>query len=165
MSHTIRTLIGFLGRYATTENGFGEAGITTHLCKSTALEITMHIEKFACTWHDEREAPPSAAASSNSTVRVTIRPTSLGNRGQVYSVFLDGQLLIERTLDPTPETCRLLSSRGQAGRLEVWDEERPYPRLIVHDLVKAAGLTVSETERHGPRFRRYKPFPELGREA
>lgn len=111
---------------------------------------------------EDGEALSSVSSLSNSDVaKINIRPTSLSNRGQNYSVFHDGRLLIEKTRNPTADACRLLVSRGRTGRLEVWDDERPYPRLIIRDLVTAAGLTISESEHHGPRFRPYRPIPDF----
>ncbi len=114
--------------------------------------------------HRRKDGEALSSVSSprdSDAAKITIRPTSLGNRGQNYSVFHDDQLIIAKTRNPTADACRLLVSLGMTGRLEVWDDERPYPRLIIRDLVKAAELIISEGEYHGPRFRPYRPIPDF----
>lgn len=108
---------------------------------------------------NDGETPSVEPTTQGSSIKVIVRPTRLGPRGQRYAVLLDGNLLIADTRDPMTDASRFLSSKGYTGGLEIWDEVRPYPLMIVFDLQAAARLVVSETERHGPRFRPYRPFP------
>jgi len=108
---------------------------------------------------NDGEAPSVEPTTQRSSIKVIARPARLGPRGQRYVVLLDGNLLIADTLDPMTDASRLLSFQGYTGRLEIWDEVRPYPLMIVLDLQAAARLVVSETEQHGPRFRPYRRFP------
>ncbi|WP_018857826.1 hypothetical protein [Rhizobium sp. 42MFCr.1] len=111
------------------------------------------------------EALPSitpAASSSDlvAPIKITIRPTKVGHRGQYYEVLHDGHLLIAKTRNPSLDACRVLVSLGHVGSLEVWDEERSYPRLRVRDIVRAAALTVAEGELHGPRIVPYRAMED-----
>ncbi len=99
-----------------------------------------------------------SAPSASGPHRINIRPCKRGMRGQYYTVAYAGATIIPATLNPTGVACRHLVSLGLNGPLEVWDGERPYPRLLIHDLVKAAAITVAEGEAHGPRFVRYREW-------
>jgi hypothetical protein len=98
-------------------------------------------------------------------MKITNRPVSCGSRGQNYSVSFEGAVLISSTRNPTGDACRRLVGLGRFGRLEVWDEGRSYPLMIIPDVARAAAITVSENERHGPRFSPYKALPEFAKEA
>jgi len=117
------------------------------------------------TGREDSGALSPASPPRPSTTKITIAPVSIGSRGQKYSVSLDGKTIIASTINPTGDACRHLVALGRAGRLEVWDDDRPYPRLVVTDISKAAGLTVRENERHGPRFAVYKLIPDFSKEA
>lgn len=95
-----------------------------------------------------------------SPLRVFIDPMKVTSRGQGYSVSFNGVTIITNTRDPGPDACRYLVALGYQGRMEMWDNERPYPRLVFHDIEKAARLTVSETERHGPRIVTFKSMSD-----
>ncbi|WP_431321642.1 hypothetical protein [Rhizobium sp. YTU87027] len=105
-------------------------------------------------WEDG-EAMPSAT----STTKIVIKPVNLDKRGQNYSVSFDGKTIIAKTRNPTADACRRLVALGLLGRLEVWDDERRFPRLIIPDISKAAKLTVAESAAHGPHIVPYQPFP------
>lgn len=100
-----------------------------------------------------------------SPLRVFIDPVKVTSRGQGYSVSFNGETIITNTRDPAFYACRHLAELGYQGRMEMWDNERPYPRLVIHDIEKAARLTVSETERHGPRIVRYAPMSDEQRKV
>jgi hypothetical protein len=51
-----------------------------------------------------------------------------------------------------------LVALGHSGRLEVWGSGEPFPRLLIPDVERAAGLTISENTAHGPRLAAYQPF-------
>lgn len=93
------------------------------------------------------------------TTKIVIKPICLDKRGRNYSVSLEGRPLIAKTRNPTADACRSLVALGLSGGLEVWDDERPFPRLIIPDISKAAKLTVAENAAHGPRIVPYQPFP------
>lgn len=114
---------------------------------------------------EDGEALSSPSCHRPPSTKITICPVSLGSRGQVYAVLLEGAVIIAKTRNPTGDACRHLVALGRTGRLEVWDEVFPYPRLIISDMAKAAALTVTENERHGPRFATYKARPEFTKEA
>lgn len=99
-----------------------------------------------------------------SPLRVFIAPVKITSRGQGYSVSFNGETIITSTRNPEFDACRHLVELGYQGRMEMWDNERPYPRMVVHDIEKAARLTVSETERHGPRIVRYDPLSDEQRQ-
>lgn len=102
---------------------------------------------------------------AHSPLRIFIDPVKVTSRGQGYSVSFNGETIITKTHDPAFSACRHFVALGYRGRLEMWDNERPYPRLVVHDIEKAARLTVSETERHGPRIVRYDPMSDEQRKV
>lgn len=95
-----------------------------------------------------------------SFLRVFIDPVKTTSKGQSYSVTFNGETIIINTRNPAGDACRYLLSQGHQGRMEMWDKERPYPRLVFHDIAKAAWLTVSENERHGPRIVRHEPMSD-----
>jgi hypothetical protein len=101
---------------------------------------------------------------SLSPLRVFIDPVKITGRGQGYSVSFNGETIITNTRNPAADACRHLVALGYRGRMEMWENERPHPRLVFHDIKKAARLTVSETERHGPRIVRYDPMSDEHRQ-
>ncbi|PZU83085.1 MAG: hypothetical protein DI528_17970 [Shinella sp.] len=124
----------------------------------------MHNET-PCLGREDGEALSSPSCHRPPSTKIIIRPVGLGSRGQVYSVLLEGAAIIAKTRNPTGDACRHLVALGRSGRLEVWDEVSSYPRLIISDMATAAAFTVSENERHGPRFATYKARPEFSKEA
>ena len=54
-----------------------------------------------------------------------------------------GEVLCPSTRTPLLDGCRVLASHGLTGPVELWDSERPYPRMRA-DIAKAAKLTVKE---------------------
>src|SRR5262245_59192075 len=73
----------------------------------------------------------------------------------------DGEILVNHTPTPVLDAARALAARGITGILEMWDSERPYARLR-GDIQEMAGLTVIETDKVGPYFAKYVPFPGRG---
>ncbi|WJH41237.1 hypothetical protein N7E02_12410 [Aliirhizobium terrae] len=96
--------------------------------------------------------------SATSTLKIFIQPTSLDQRGQNYSVSFEGEIIIDKTRNPSADACRRLVALGHSGRLEVWGIGEPFARLIIRDIETAAALTISETTGHGPRVATYQPF-------
>ena len=79
-----------------------------------------------------------------------------GARGPRYQVRMnkpDGMVIIDATTEPLYAAARVLFSKGITGKLQLWDNVRPYYRLQ-GDIERLAGLTVAE-DQHGIRLRRY----------
>ncbi|MGF6254091.1 hypothetical protein [Ensifer sp. LBL] len=95
-----------------------------------------------------------------SPLRVFIEPVKITHKGQGYSVSFNGETIIARTRNPAPDACRHLVALGHRGRMEIWDNERPYPRSVFHDIERAARFTVAESNAHGPRIVRFKTMAE-----
>lgn len=78
--------------------------------------------------------------------KIYITQTSYGSRGPLYRVEHDGEVLIASTPVPFFDGARALAAKGMTGPMEMWDRERPYPRMrgIIEG---AAKLTVSEGEK------------------
>jgi hypothetical protein len=87
------------------------------------------------------------------TTRITIAEQSPGR----YRATLNGEGLIGGSDTPFLDSARVLLSRGVTGRLEMWDETRPYPRMV-GDIASAARLTV-RTDRGKLRFDLWRPLP------
>ena len=121
--------------------------------------------------HNETPPVPNGdggalSSSSRATpIKIIIRPVSVGSRGQKYSISLDGAVIIASSHNPTGDACRYLVALGRAGPLELWDDTRSHPRLVIPDITKAATLTANENARHGPRFIAYRAMPEFTKEA
>jgi len=85
-------------------------------------------------------------------------PSSAG-RGCRYDVHLEpGELLLGKSDEPIYDACRQLAARGVTGRLEVWRSGKRHADVIVRDIVRAAGWTIEETAKVGPRLRRHRPM-------
>ena len=55
--------------------------------------------------------------------------------------------------------CRVLASRGFAGTMETYRPGATYPSMRI-DIEAGARLAVSETSQQGPRYAKWRPFPE-----
>lgn len=97
------------------------------------------------------------------TVRVYIEPSinpetgrqRLSSQGPLYDATFTGGVVLG-SHQPFLDACRVLAGLGQTGPAEMWDHQRPYPRL--KGLIEvAAGQTVTEGERP-PRFRKWEPY-------
>jgi hypothetical protein len=98
-------------------------------------------------------------AETPSTALLIARRTSpkTGRRHvYLYDVEVDGELLVERSVDPACDLARALKARGVTGHVRVVDE-RGIHRYTVN-IEKAALITVRETATEGPRFVRWKPL-------
>ena len=75
-----------------------------------------------------------------------------------YEAWLDGRLLCVGR-EPFFEAARVLLAEGldPETHLTMWRADDPYPSLMAK-LRVAAGLTVEENSKVGPRFRRYEPM-------
>jgi hypothetical protein len=99
------------------------------------------------------------------THRVTIQSTHRTAERQYYKATLDGVDIVTRSSDPAFAACRAMKAKGLSGRVEFYRPGVPHPGLIVHDLDKAAGLRVVDTERQGPVLKKWRPFEMNGRRA
>lgn len=88
-------------------------------------------------------------------VKIYITQTTYGSRGPIYRVEHDGEVLLASTPIPFFDGARALAAKGLTGKFEMWDHERPYPRMM-GVIEKAAKLTVREGEDR-PRFRKWEP--------
>ena len=76
-----------------------------------------------------------------------------GKAGYLYSVLLDGKLLVERSRDQQFDAARALLAQGFTGKLTLLDGKTGKPRIMI-DIEKGAKLTVKE----GPL--RFVPYEE-----
>ena len=103
-----------------------------------------------------KSSRPCAGTPRMTPHRITIEPTSLGERGHRYRVNYAGSILIESSRVPALDACRALLALGVTGKLEVWRSGRPWPYMQL-EIERAALLTVEESDRQTPRFVRWKP--------
>ena len=96
--------------------------------------------------------------STKESSRISITPLKPTAKGTPFAVQAVGQLIIERSYAPSFAACRWLVEQGFSGRAEVWSGQEKHPRMTIDSIERAAKLTVSESERHGPRVVRFVPF-------
>lgn len=105
-----------------------------------------------------------SGSGSTAVMRITIAESSRSGsasagRGCRYDVRLEsGELLLGKSDEPIYDACRQLAARGVTGRLEVWRAGKRHADVIVRDVVRAAGWTIEETAKVGPRLRRHRPM-------
>ena len=92
------------------------------------------------------------------THQVTIQPTHRTAKRQYYEATLNGEVIVAKSSDPVHAACRAMKDRGLFGRVEFYRTEDTYPVLIVHDLGKAAGFRIVETDRVRPVIKKWRPF-------
>lgn len=81
---------------------------------------------------------------------------------EVRLASLVGPVLVKATRVPLCDSARALLARGIRGRVELWDRQHPYPRML-GDIETLARLTVREDEVTSPRFVVWKPFSRSAR--
>jgi hypothetical protein len=82
------------------------------------------------------------------------------SRTHTYTATLGspcGDALATSVNEPVFSSCRALKARGMTGPVHFFRSGKSEPDYIVHDLEKAAGWTVRENEKQGPRIVRYRP--------
>lgn len=92
----------------------------------------------------------------NGHLRIYVELRGHGARGPRYRVRMnkpDGMVIIDGTTEPLFDAARVLVSKGIAGRLEMWDGQRPFCRMS-GNIERLAGLTVSEGQ-DGIALRKY----------
>jgi hypothetical protein len=98
-------------------------------------------------------------------------PTMGRRHVYLYSVQVDGELLVERSADPECDSARALLAKGITGILTLIDAETGKPRTRIN-IEKAARLTVTESSRDGASLRKWvqptdslSPSPEEAAEV
>lgn len=81
-----------------------------------------------------------------------------------YAVSFDGERIIEHSRDPEPELARALLARGITGSIKIIDANTGAHRSTVN-IEAAARITVLEGRSVGPRFVKWRPMPQIGRES
>ncbi|PLX37457.1 MAG: hypothetical protein C0606_03890 [Hyphomicrobiales bacterium] len=81
------------------------------------------------------------------TLVVTIRPSKLTSRWQEYAAFFEGECLVPSQREQGLAACRALVERGHSGRMELYGEGEPHPRLIFPDIANAAKLALYEGDK------------------
>jgi len=90
-------------------------------------------------------------------IKVFIERIGHGTRGNRYRVWHDGVVLVEHTRDPEHDAARALLALGITGAMETWHRGAPHPSMR-GDIASSARLSVSETEKFGPRLVAWRPF-------
>lgn len=86
--------------------------------------------------------------------KIYIYKVKTGKRGVLYDAEFDGEVICQSTMTPLLDACRVLRSRGVSGPVEMWDHERPFPRML-STVEAGAGLAVIDTG-SGPRFVKWR---------
>jgi hypothetical protein len=88
-------------------------------------------------------------------MRIELHPVwSGGKAGYLYSVTIDGEVVLDRVRDPECDLARVLVSRCITGKVLVHDGETGMPRTII-DVEKLARLSARDGDRL--RFATWKP--------
>ena len=98
------------------------------------------------------------------THRIVIRPAldmdgrqRMSYRGPLYEASFEGRLILEASHQPFLDGCRELMRRGIFGPAEMWDEIRPYPRMV-GTVEGAAKLTLRDPDNGRVGFAKWKPW-------
>lgn len=103
-------------------------------------------------------APDVAAAMMH---RIEIARVCSGANGDRYSATFVGEVIVASSRCAALDACRVLAGRGITGRLAVYWPGSAAPAMVM-DIERGAGLTVSETPAHAPRFAPWRPFERPG---
>jgi hypothetical protein len=97
------------------------------------------------------------------THRIYVTEDRIGGRGPEYSATYNGETIVERcTTGVIFEAARQLQARGITGWLEMWDHERPYPRM--HGEIDHLALWMIVERSKGVITReKYRPPPPTNR--
>lgn len=90
-------------------------------------------------------------------IKVFIELIGYGARGNRYRVLRDGIVIVEHTRDPEHDAARALLALGITGVMETWRHGALHPSMK-GDIASRARLSVSETEKFGPRVVAWRPF-------
>ncbi len=89
--------------------------------------------------------------------RITIMPVARGR----YRASVGNYVLVNSSREPEFDAARRLVALGVKGNAETWRPGATAPAMRF-DIELAAGVTVEESERRGPRFRRWLSRPIVG---
>ncbi len=101
----------------------------------------------------------AAVITSAPDVGLTVIFERISSAGR-YRASLGGEVIVASSREPILAACRALVARGLTGRASFKRPGDKFAAMIVRDVVEAAKWTVSETEAHGPRLVRHRPFNE-----
>ena len=87
--------------------------------------------------------------------KIYIYTVGTGKRGILYDVEFDGEVICQSSLTPLLDACRVLLSRGLTGKIEMWDYERPYPRM--RSTIEGAAQLAVIDRGSGPVFTKWRP--------
>ena len=68
-------------------------------------------------------------------------------------------MIVEASIQPLSDACRVLKARGLSGPIEMYDGVRPYA-LLQSTIDYEASITFHEGD-HGLREVKWRPMPEL----
>lgn len=88
-------------------------------------------------------------------LKVFVYKVGTGKRGLLYDAEFDGEVICESTMTPFLDACRVLLSRGLTGSVEMWDYDRPFPRM--RSTVEAAAQLAVIDRGSGPVFCKWRP--------
>lgn len=100
-------------------------------------------------------------------VMIVIETIAIGKRGPRYCVRLaNGEAVLESTRLPFCDGARELLRRGHAPSTIIEMRHKGASIVAMRGMIgKVAALTVVETDKVGPVFARWKPFPDERSEA
>lgn len=95
-------------------------------------------------------------------LRIFVKRDRISQRGPMYTARLHspaGDIIATGTMEPALAAARALIARSHdpASVLEMWDIERPYPRLRGQLGVMARQTVMEGSAGSGPRFAKYNP--------
>jgi hypothetical protein len=84
---------------------------------------------------------------------VRLIPGHYTQRGQLYAVVHNGQVLIPESYDPELDACRMLLDMGLTGKLTTY---RGHMACMILDIEKAAQVSVRDNHSGTPVFIKYR---------
>ena len=79
--------------------------------------------------------------------------------GTRYNVCYEGDLVVERSLNPECDLARVLEARGLTGNVTMLDGLTGMPRTVIN-IAKAAKLKAAEDRKQGLHFTKWTPFTD-----
>jgi hypothetical protein len=92
-------------------------------------------------------------------VRILIKPTNVGHRGQLYRVTYEGEMLVEGSRNPEYDAARALLAIGVTGQAETWRHGAAVPSMRIN-IELAEQRTIEESATVGLKLRRWTPPDE-----
>jgi hypothetical protein len=78
----------------------------------------------------------------------------------LYNVEFGGEIVVVGSRNPECDLARVLLAKDITGKVTMLDANTGKPRTVI-DIERAAKLAVEENRRFGPRFVKWKPYPEM----